>query len=282
MAKPVVVLFLSSGRCGTQWLAAGLRELYPELVVEHEPIGPLYRPRSYFRRYDDPEAILDLAEVAAHVHFLERSKRPYVETGWPLFPALPLLARRLRDRLRIVHLTRHPVPSALSHLAHNSYAGSPRDDGYTRLATLGPGDPRVFQPQYVDRWPVLTPYEKCLFWWTEVNRFALELERRIERVPLLRIKSEELLAATRDPLERLLEFMQLRWDDRWRKHAERVVDRWHHHSDQPLDPLQIVRHELTVEVASALGYDPTLLDLGALQARYAGKPDPGLDRIGRD
>jgi len=39
----------------------------------------------------------------------------------------------------------------------------------------------------------MSPYEKCLFWWTEVNLFGLEFEERFTRVPFLRIKSEKLL-----------------------------------------------------------------------------------------
>lgn len=54
------------------------------------------------------------------------------------------------------------MPRALSHLAHGSYAGSPRDDAYTRLATLGPHDPGVFQSHYVAVWDRLSAYEKCL------------------------------------------------------------------------------------------------------------------------
>ena len=172
MAGPPVIAFLSTGRCGTQWLTAGLRALHPEVHAEHEPLGPLYKPRRYFRRYSDPDVILDVPEVARHLERIAASGRTYVETGWPLFPALPLLAQSFPDRLPVVHLTRHPVPSALSHLARRSYAGSPRDDAYTRLATLGPEDPGVFQWYYAGTWRQLTPYEKCLFWWTEVHLFG--------------------------------------------------------------------------------------------------------------
>ena len=76
---------------------------------------------------------MEVPEVAGHIARIGRAVRPYAETGWPLFPALPLLAARFPERLRIVHLTRHPVPSALSHLAHGSYAGSARDDGLDRI-----------------------------------------------------------------------------------------------------------------------------------------------------
>jgi hypothetical protein len=86
MAGPLVVAFLSSGRCGTQWLAGGLQELYPGLDVEHEPIGPLYSPRRYFRRYADPEAILGVPEVAEHLARIELSTRPHVEARMAAVP----------------------------------------------------------------------------------------------------------------------------------------------------------------------------------------------------
>jgi hypothetical protein len=271
MAKRAVVTFLSAGQCGTQWLAWRLRELYRELEVEHEPIGPLYKPRRYFRRYSDVDAILEVPEVRSHLARIERASAPYVETGWPLFAALPLLAARMPDRLRVVHLTRHPVPTALAHLAANSYAGSPRGDAYTRLATLGPSDPNVFQSHYRTSWNQLSPYEKCLFWWTEVNLFGVEFHGHFDTIPFLRVKAEELLAGERQTLERLLEFMGLPWDERWLDHAGQTVDRWHFHADRSVDPLEVHRHPATVEVARQLGYDMTHLNLGALEARYHGR-----------
>ena len=60
-----------------------------------------------------------------------------------------------------------------------------------------------------------------------------------------------------------------------------MVDRWHRHTDIPVDPLHVHRHPGTVQVAKELGYDLSGLNLGALEARYQGEPDPGLDRIGR-
>ena len=276
-----IVMFLSTGRCGTQWLAEGLRELHPEVEAEHEPIGPWYKPRRYFRRYADPEALLEVPAVARHVERIAGARGPYVETGWPLFPALPLFARRFGARLRIVHLTRHPVPSALSHLAHNSFAGSARDDAYTRWATLGPSDPGVFQEGYAASWPRRSPYEKCLFWWTEGHMYGLELVDRLRAIPLIRVRAEDMLAGEREEIERLLDFVELPWRAGWTTRAERVVDRWHHHTDVHVDPLRVLEHPATVQTAMKLGYDVVRLDVAALEARYRGVPDAGLDRIGR-
>lgn len=281
MSSPVV-MFLSTGRCGTQWLAATFRKLHQEVRSEHEPIGPLYAPRRHFRRYREPGRVLDEPAVAEHLAGVVAETRPYIETGWPLFPALPYVATAIPERLRVVHLTRHPVPTALSHLAHSSYAGSPRDDTFTRLATLGPGDARVFQPGYAKRWDALTPYEKCLFWWTEVNLFGLEFAHRFPEIPLLRIRSEDLLSPTsEEALPRMLAFAGLAWSQLWTQELGTTVDRWRHHTEQDVEPALVRHHPQAVETAARLGYDSLEFDRAALRARYLGKPDPGLDRIGR-
>lgn len=263
--------FLSAGQCGTEWLTGGLRRLYPELVVEHEPLGPLYKPRLYFRRYDDPDAILSEPAVRRHLTRLERTERTYVETGWPLFPALPMLAARLGGRLRIVHLTRHPVPTALLHLAAGRYAGSPRRDRYTRYATLGPRDPGIFQSFYAGCWHQLTAYERCLFWWTEVNLFAIEFPGRVPEVPILRLRFEDLATARRPALEQMLEFIGLPWHPAWTDHARMLVDRWHQHTRGHVDALEVHRHPTTIETARELGYDMSGLNRGELEARYRGE-----------
>jgi hypothetical protein len=89
---------------------AGLRDLYSGLHVEHEPVGALYKPRQYFRRYADPEAILDVPEVAAHLQRIERSTRPYIETGW----------RRPRGR-SVDPLDVHRHPSTVELARHLGY-----------------------------------------------------------------------------------------------------------------------------------------------------------------
>src|SRR3954452_11175795 len=277
---PVVVL--STGRCGTQWLTTALEDLYGGSVhVEHEPIGPLYAPRRFFRSYANADAILAVPEVRRHVDWIATLQRPYVETGWPLFAALPLFASLYGLGLRVIHLTRHPVLSARSHLAHSSYAGSPRDDAYTRLATLGPSDPRVFQTSCAERWGSLTPSQKCLFWVTEVGLFALEFEERFPGVSFLQVQSEAMLAGDRPTLQALVAHLGLRWDERWVERTGTHVDRWNHHTDSEVDPHLIERHPAAVATAARFGYDAADVDVRSLRDRYVGTPDSGLDRIGR-
>jgi hypothetical protein len=267
MPEPSVVAVLSSGRSGTRWLADGIRELCPGVEVEHQPIGPLYKPRWYFRRYDDPGVVLTVPEVRRHVTRIAQLERPYVETGWPLLSALPLLAEVFGDRLRIVHLTRHPVTSALAHLADRAYAGSERDTDYTRLATLDPLDHNVFQPHYARIWHRMSPYEKCLFWWTEVHSFGLELPGRIGPVPFIRIKAEQVVGRDRGELERLLRFMELPWDRHWLEYDGGISDALPHEEPGDVDPLEVHRHPTTIEVARELGYTVTRQSNGEPPAR---------------
>ena len=58
-------------------------------------------------------------------------------------------------------------------------------------------------------------------------------------------------------------------------------DRWHHHTDANVDPLRMLEHRATVRTATELGYDVAGVDVAALEARYRGAPDFGVDRIGR-
>jgi hypothetical protein len=264
----MIVAFLSTGRCGTQWLAGGFAKHHPELEVEHEPIGVLYKPRRYFRCYERPEAVLAERAVRGHVARIEAGSRPYVETGWPLFAALPLFASRFDERLRVVHVTRDPVRCALSLLSHRSYAGSRLRSPITRWGTLGPKDRNVFQPEYVARWKQLSPYEKCLFFWTELNLYGLEFPSRFPSVPFLRLKSEDLLAGDRGSLEQLLTFLDLPWRDGWIEHARRPIDNWHFHAPFDVEPGLVRRHPATVRVADEFGYDLDHLDSDALRARY--------------
>ncbi len=272
-----VVVFLSIGRCGTQWLAANFAELYGgSLEVEHEPLGGRYCPRRYFRSYANPEQMLEVAEVAEHVERVARTDY-YVETGWPVHAALPLLAARFPDRLRVVHLARHPVPSAVSQLSHNTWPGGPPQE-LNRLAVLRPTDSNVFQPQYADQWEQLSAYEKTLFWWTEVHMFGLEFPARMAQIPCVRVQSERLLAGDRTELTRMLELMELDWDERWVERSSLMIDRWHHQTDRSFDPGLIARHSETLRTARELGYEPLEFDTAALDRRYKLANGPGDER----
>lgn len=270
-----IFLFISTGRCGTQWLATNLADLYgDEAFVTHEPLGPEYRPRRFFRAYDALEEMASLRAIAHHLARIEEilESRHYIETGWPLFAAIPLFLERFPGRVRLLHLTRHPVPTSLSHMAHQCYGGSPRDDGYTRLAALDASCPRVFQGDHDAFWDRLTPYEKCLFWWTEVHLYADELRTRYPDVPFTRFKSEDVLEGDEETMRRLTRALELPYDDELQHRTSNRVDRWNHQTELNFEWRKILDHPLSLEVAERLGYEVSDVDEARLEQRYKGAP----------
>lgn len=270
MAQPEISVFITTGRCGTQWLADNLAAVYADrAAVTHEPLGPAYHPRRYLRQ-DEDTALLSRPDVAAHFRRIRSTSalRHYVETGWPVFAAIPLFLRMFPGRVRIVHLVRHPVPTALSHMVHQCYGGSPREDEYTRLATLDPSCPGVVQAGYRSRWHRMTPYERCLFWWTEVHLYAQELQAREQHAPWLTVRYEDLFGDGPAELARLVDFLHLPQRERLFRRRSLHVDRWAHRTEIDFDWRQIERHPGTLAVAAGLGYDLDAVDPRRLDARY--------------
>lgn len=265
-----LVLFLSTGRCGTQWLAMHLADVYADLaVVTHEPLGPAYRCREFFRtgRLADMAAV---PEIAAHLDAVDETltRATYIETGWPVFSAIPLFAQRFGARLRVVHLTRHPVPTAISHMVHKTYAGSPRVDGYTELAALDPFCDGVAHSGLGARWDDLTPFEKTLFWWTEVHLYAEEVSTRYPEVPFHRVKSEELLSGNPQPLRDLCEHLHLPFRAILTQRMSKPIDQWRHRTEMEFDWRRTLDHPQTLALAERLGYRMKDVDDAALASRY--------------
>jgi hypothetical protein len=264
LPRPIVV-FLTTGRCGTQWLARNLARVYAaEAVVTHEPLGPYYRPRDLFRREAPPPVV-----VADHLDRIGEvaQDRTYIETGWPLFAAIPSFATRFKT-LKIVHLTRHLVPTTVSHMVHQCYYGSPRDDDYTRLAALDPSIETVFQCEPAEAWERRSPFEKCLFWCTEVHLYARELQETRPDLPMHRVRAEDIFAGSERALRGLTEFLELPYDETLARRSDQRVDEWHHRTDLDFDWRDIFKHDASLGVCEELGYDLEEIADRELAGRY--------------
>ncbi|MDH3602305.1 MAG: hypothetical protein OEU26_22050, partial [Candidatus Tectomicrobia bacterium] len=103
--------FISTGRCGTQWLAFHLQQhMADTAVVEHEPLQH-YAPSHQLQ--DSEEAAGDeVADTREHLERIEHilTQHDYIECGWPCWRALTYIQQRLQGRVRFVFLTRHPIP----------------------------------------------------------------------------------------------------------------------------------------------------------------------------
>ena len=207
------------------------------------------------------------AALVAHVEDIERRLETgsYLECGHPCWSSLSWLIDRLPGRIRIVHLTRHPVPTALSWLTHSAYL-APLLPHLGERVLLTPFDPGAAFPQYQTRWPALQPFEKCLYYWAEVNAFGLRLAE-FARVPWFRLRYEDLFEGL--ALADLLTFLDLPPREELLETRSQVVDR--HRFVAPCAPpaLEVLgSHEPVLSVAGALGYDMESPDPGSYLGRY--------------
>lgn len=264
--KPAI-FFLSTGRCGTQWLQQALAATYPgEAVVTHEPVRRAYDQKSYLRAYDRLDELLSSAEVSRHLTFLEETltSKTYIETGWTSYPALPLIADRV-GRMRIVHLVRHPVHVALSLVTHRVYE---RDDWVSRAA-LSPFDHGVVQKELAGDWARMGMYERCLFWWTEINLYALELRERLPGVEFALFRYEDLFGPDEQPLVDLTRFLGLAYDPSLSELRSKTVDTYHWTSPA-VEWTHVLKYARTLALAKQFGYDLAGLSAPQIEARYFG------------
>lgn len=266
------VFVLSTGRCGTQWLAEHLSHAYSDrFQVEHEPLHNFYNSRRNLLAYTLADLEPEAAEVILpHVESIETclAQRGYLECGHPCWSAIPALVDRFRGRVRVIHLVRHPLPTSFSWLTHRAY--EPPFFPYLPMKTLlSPFDPGVCLPEYREGWEELTPFEKCLYYWAEVNLFGLAQKDALG-VPWLQVTYEDLFFA--DGLERLLAFLDLPLADSLIAARAESVDRFRFTTTTTPDLKALGHHPRIIETARAFGYDPEEVDLAAFHRRYQGTP----------
>lgn len=260
------IFFLSTGRCGTQWLQKALAATYPDAaVVTHEPIRGAYAPKLNLRAYDKLDELLSSPEVSGHLSFIGETlkSKTYIETGWPCYPALPLFIDRLDGRVRVVHLVRHPVFVAMSLATHKVY----EQQGWISRAALSPFDQGVVQKELADDWVRMGMYEKCLFWWTEINLFALELKGRLPNIEFSFVRYEDLFDPDTPTLENLIRFMGLAYDPSIEEFRLKQMDRYHRKAP-PVDWKLIFKYERTVALAEQFGYEFKDLSTPQIETRY--------------
>ena len=267
---PHATFVLSTGRCGTQWLTEALRAALGERArVEHEPLHNDYAPRRMLG-ISDPAAIggRPARRMLEHVTSIEKGleTRDYIETGHPCWGALPWLLQRFAGRVRVIHLVRHPVPTACSWLSHRAFV-PPRLPMLPAKELIAPTDAGVAFTEYPEAWPTLSPYEKCLYYWAEVNALGLHLEADAH-VPWLRLSYEKLFDPAAAALDQVLAFLEIPCGGPITVDRSEKVDRHHFAIESWPDLLAIQRHPRIVHLAQQLGYDVTSFDIAKLRVRF--------------
>ena len=266
------IFFISTGRCGTQWLATTLSKLYSDLaVVTHEPIKAQYQPNNFFRALDRFEELQNIPAVRQHLHQLENipPDKLYIETGWTSFAAIPLFINLFKDKIKLVHIVRHPVNMACSMVTHNFYRPEIRNDEFTRLAQLDPYTPGILQTNYQDIWQQMTPYEKCLFFWNEIHLYAQEIHQNYPEIPYLQIRMEDLLDPQSKTINNLLDFLDLPFRTEIQGQFKHHVDHYQLKTNLNLEWKQVFKHQQTIGLAQDFGYDFTQIVKQDLDKRYS-------------
>lgn len=270
MPPHFATFFLSTGRCGTQAFAKALAVAAGDTArVEHEPLHFDYMPRRLLG-LRDPRALPTAAKVLAHLDEIEETlcTRNYIETGNMCYGALPYLAQRLNDRIRIVHVPRHPVPTAWSMITHHLFQVPKRTDGLEEKVVLTPLDPGAQLAIYRERWPHMPPYERCLYFWAEIQSLGLRWQTELG-VPWLRLPFESAFLGRGEGLAALADFIGVNAEVLNLQRRERT-DKYRFQSPVDVDPSVIQGHPAIMKIAHTLGYNPMAWDASALRRRYSG------------
>lgn len=267
------VFLLSTGRTSTQSLAATVKAAMPEAIIEHEGLGADYFSRRVFRRPRRFEPILNqhvsIQQKFEQIESYLVAGKTYVDVGWPVYAWIPYLAKRFGDRLSFVHLVRNPFHVAASLTTHGLFVPESREGRkFEKRSMIHPGDPNIFFRSAAEQSAGFSPFERNLFHWAELNRFALEQHHTTGFSGFYRF--EDVYKNGSSELEGLLRSMCGR--DISRTDYIRT-DSFHKSKTLGLSRVDETLLSAVYEVATQLGYSEDelndSLDLQEIESRYA-------------
>jgi hypothetical protein len=190
-----IVLAFTTGRCGTTYLESGLRREFAGSRdwITHEYLRQNITNVGHYHRCYDAKSI-DAMRNEQIDRFLSLCEEratlgAVVDTGWTMRSLIPLLAHLFPTRLRVLHIHRHPINVAASFATMGSYTVN-----VSKQWALDPFDKQAAFTEFQDRWGTMTPFEKCLYLWLEINHAALEFRDLMPSIPFLNVPSEALFS----------------------------------------------------------------------------------------
>jgi hypothetical protein len=202
LSNHTFTLVLNAGRSGSSFLTWLLEANYPgQRLVLHEGIPvQVSKPRVHNRAYDPAalQAVLNDPDLAPVLSDWQKklATTDIIETGWTACHLAPVLHHLLGERLRLVILHRDPVSFAFSRANMGNYHPH---TFYDNAHEVSPSDPRSIAPEFLDRWPAMNSFEKCLFWWFVVYRESFEFHEKNPSVPCLVLNAADLFSFRRAP-----------------------------------------------------------------------------------
>lgn len=274
-----LVLCLSAGRSGTQWLAKIIEECCSrDVVVTHEPISYNYMPKLTLRGKMFESVYRECKILRDHLEYIDdllSSGKNYVELGWPIFSWIPFFVEKYKTRVRLIHLTRHPVYYACSHATHNYYRPEVRSDGYVKYAQLDPYDLGVKHKEYRDIWNGLTVYEKCLYQWLEIHDYALDLHEHYPDVKYVLVKMEDMIKMESSSIQAIADITGIeRQRIQSSSIAKVVVDKFRGKTRIGWNLKCIHNHGEVIRMANLLGYKVDNFDIKQIFWRYEANEKP--------
>jgi len=207
-------------------------------------------------------------ELREHFNSIEKTleSKTYIETGWPSYGLLPYLIDRFRGRIKIVHLYRHPAKVASSLTTHDVYSRGE----WTDKMSLSPSDYGVAQSHLSgDKWDRMDEFSKCLFWWTEINNYALDLRKKYTNIPWFDLRFEEAFSSqSSETLENLTYFLELPVRTEFLYSTKEKVDRFSGKTSHSIDIGQIQKYDKAQIVMSQLKYNLSPADDKEISRRY--------------
>lgn len=166
------IFVMSTGRCGTQWLARNFSATLPhDWRVTHEPLhfdyAPIHNSPAEPLNRNAPILMAHLRSILLH---LDRGGH-YLECGFPCWRHLEWFRAQLGGDVKVVHLHRDPVATARSWLKQNAFV-PPLLPHLPTKELFRPTAPGALLAEYAEQWTALTPFEKNLYYWAEVQQQA--------------------------------------------------------------------------------------------------------------
>ncbi len=197
---------LSTGRCGTQWLYDRLRAPLEAhgFWVTHEPLHYGYCPTE---NSPSRPLVRNACEIEGHADAIQDHLDKgghYLECGFPAWRHLPWFQKRLNGPVKVIYLHRDPIQTASSWLKQNAFV-PPFLPHQTEKTWFSPSAEGACLPQYQERWTGLTPFEKNLYFWAEVQLHARQYRQNWSSNDWLTVRFEELFTDKR--LEQLGYFL---------------------------------------------------------------------------
>ncbi|MCH2175602.1 MAG: hypothetical protein MK193_07735 [Lentisphaeria bacterium] len=189
-----ITLCISSGRCGTTFLANSFQESLSEdqVAIYHESLHPdIAKPAVFHRSFDDAllNKMYNQPGIKAKIKEWEKKLEliPIVDFGWTMYAAVPLFYKIFQEQFRVLVISRHPFSVAASFANKGSYTLNKSSNW-----AITPNHDRVFFPSTRVPWTRLGAFEKGLYRWLEIYKYADECQEKLPADIFLNLKGEDI------------------------------------------------------------------------------------------